>query len=61
LQPHRGVGRARGATAQRTQAHSATLHHIGIGRTHARTHILILVQDLDVRVINAAPANCCAS
>ncbi len=30
------------------------LHHIGIGRTHARTHVLILVQDLNVRVINAA-------
>jgi transposase InsO family protein len=30
------------------------LHHIGVGRTHARTHILMLVQDLEVRVINAA-------
>jgi Integrase core domain len=30
------------------------LHHIGIGRTHARTHVLILVQDLDIRVVNAA-------
>jgi transposase InsO family protein len=30
------------------------LHHIGIGRTHARTRVLMLVQDLDVRVINAA-------
>jgi transposase InsO family protein len=30
------------------------LHHIGIGRTHARTHVILLVQDLDVRVINAA-------
>ena len=30
------------------------LHHIGIGRTHARTPVLMLVQDLDVRVINAA-------
>jgi len=29
------------------------LHHIGIGRTHARTHVLMLIQDLDVRVINA--------
>ena len=29
------------------------LHHIGIGRTHARTHVLLLVQDLDIRVINA--------
>jgi Winged helix-turn helix len=30
------------------------LHHIGIGRTHAGTHIVMLVQDLHVRVINAA-------
>ena len=30
------------------------LHHIGIGRTHARTHVILLVQDLDVRVIDAA-------
>jgi transposase InsO family protein len=29
------------------------LHHIGIGRTHARTRVLMLVQDLHVRVINA--------
>ncbi len=30
------------------------LHHIGIGRTHARTHALLLVHDLKVTVINAA-------
>jgi hypothetical protein len=30
------------------------LHHIGIGRTHARTHVLLLVQDLEVRVVDAA-------
>jgi hypothetical protein len=30
------------------------LHHISIGRAHARTHILMLVQDLDIRIINAA-------
>jgi transposase InsO family protein len=30
------------------------LHHIGIGRTHARTPVLLLVQDLHVRVVNAA-------
>jgi transposase InsO family protein len=29
------------------------LHHIGIGRTHAATHVLLLVQDLHVRVIDA--------
>src|ERR1019366_3809882 len=30
------------------------LHSIGIGRHHARTHIILLVQDLDVRVVDAA-------
>jgi hypothetical protein len=30
------------------------LHHIGIGRAHARTRVLILVQDLNIRVIDAA-------
>jgi hypothetical protein len=30
------------------------LHHIGIGRAHARTRVLILAQDLHIRVINAA-------
>lgn len=29
------------------------LRHIGIGRTHARTHVILLVADLHVRVINA--------
>jgi len=30
------------------------LRHIGVGRTHARTHIIMLVHDLHVRIINAA-------
>ena len=30
------------------------LHHIGIGRTHARTHILMLIDDLHVIVIDAS-------
>ncbi len=29
------------------------LHHIGIGRTHARTHIIMLIDDLHVVIINA--------
>jgi len=29
------------------------LRHIGIGRTHTRTHVILLVQDLDVTVVNA--------
>jgi hypothetical protein len=30
------------------------LHHIGVGRTHTGTHVLLLVQDLDVRIVDAA-------
>jgi transposase InsO family protein len=30
------------------------LHHIGIGRTHARTHVILLIHDLHIRVV-AAP------
>ena len=30
------------------------LHHIGIGRTYAGTHILLLAQDLTIRILNAA-------
>jgi transposase InsO family protein len=29
------------------------LRHIGIGRTHKGTHVILLVQDLDVRIVNA--------
>ena len=29
------------------------MHHIGIGRTHARTHVILLIQDLNVRIVNA--------
>lgn len=29
------------------------LRHIGVGRTHARTHVKLLIHDLDVTVINA--------
>ena len=37
-----------------TLRHHGRLHHIGTGRTHARTHVLISCSDLHVRVINAA-------
>ncbi|WP_255032923.1 integrase core domain-containing protein [Mycobacterium marinum] len=30
------------------------LHHIGVGRTHHRTRVLILAHDLKIRIINAA-------
>ena len=30
------------------------LHHIGVGRTHAGTRIIMLIQDREIRIINAA-------
>jgi transposase InsO family protein len=30
------------------------LHHIGVGRIHYRTRVLLLVQDLNIKIINAA-------
>jgi transposase InsO family protein len=37
-----------------TLRHAGRLHHIGIGRTHARTHVIMLVHDLHIRVVAAA-------
>ena len=37
-----------------TLRHGGQLYSIGIGRTHARTRVTVLVQDLDIRVIDAA-------
>lgn len=37
-----------------TLRYGGTLHSIGVGRTHARTRVLILVEDLDIRIIDAA-------
>ena len=37
-----------------TLRHGGRLYSIGIGRTHARTRVVILVRDLDVRIIDAA-------
>ena len=34
-----------------TLRHNSRLHHIGIGRRHAGTDILILIHDLDIRVL----------
>jgi transposase InsO family protein len=30
------------------------LHHIGIGRTHTGTRVILLINDLDIRIIHAA-------
>jgi transposase InsO family protein len=35
-----------------TPRHNSRLHHIGIGRRHAGTDILVLVHDLHIRVLN---------
>jgi len=35
-----------------TIRYNSRLHHIGIGRAHARTRVLALIADLDIRVIN---------
>jgi transposase InsO family protein len=36
-----------------TLRYAGRLHHIGIGRTHARTHVILLIHDLDIRVVHA--------
>jgi hypothetical protein len=43
-----------GSTGTVSLRTSGRLHHIGIGRIYAGTHILLLVQDLHIRIINAA-------
>jgi transposase InsO family protein len=35
-----------------TIRYNSRLHHIGIGRAHAGTHVLALIADLDIRVIH---------
>ena len=35
-----------------TLRHGGTLYSIGIGRTHARTRVIVLVQDRDIRIID---------
>ena len=37
-----------------TLRYQGRLYSIGIGRTHARTHVIVLVQDLHIRIVNAA-------
>jgi transposase InsO family protein len=43
-----------GTTGKITLRYQGQLYSIGIGRTHARTNVLVLVQDLNIRIINAA-------
>jgi transposase InsO family protein len=37
-----------------TLRHNSRLHHIGLGRTYAGTCIILLVQNLQIRIVNAA-------
>jgi transposase InsO family protein len=41
-------------TGKITLRYQGQLYAIGVGRTHARTRVLILVQDLHIRIIHAA-------
>jgi hypothetical protein len=43
-----------GSTGTVTLRTGGRLYHIGAGRTYAGTHIIMLVQDLHIRVIDAA-------
>src|SRR5262252_9228807 len=43
-----------GAIGVVTLRHGGRLYHIGIGRAHTGTHILLLVQDTHIRIIDAA-------
>jgi hypothetical protein len=43
-----------GANGTVTLRHQGQPCHIGIGRTHARTHVLLLIQDPGIRVTSAA-------
>jgi transposase InsO family protein len=40
-------------TGRVTLRHNGRLHHIGLGYEHARTPILMLIADMDIRVIHA--------
>jgi hypothetical protein len=37
-----------------TLRHGGRLYHVGVGRPHARTRVLLLVRDLDIRIVDAA-------
>jgi len=41
-------------TGKITLRHGGRLHSIGVGRTHAGTRVIVLVQDLGIRIIDAA-------
>ncbi len=40
-------------TGSVTLRHGGRLHHIGVGRTHTATRVILLIQDLHIRIVNA--------
>jgi hypothetical protein len=36
---------------------AARLHHIGVGRTYTGTRVLIIIQDLNIKIIHATTAS----
>ena len=55
LDPHHRVRHDRVDKAGKvTLRHNGRLHHIGIGRPHTGTHIVMLIHDLEIRIINTA-------
>ncbi len=54
IEPHYRVRRDRvDTTGVITLRYNSRLRHIGLGREHARTRVLALIADLNIRVINA--------
>jgi hypothetical protein len=51
--PPRPGRRLRHELQRVTLRYHGRLHHIGIGRAHARTHVILLIVDRDIRIINA--------
>jgi hypothetical protein len=52
---HDRVRRDRVDTAGKiTLRYQGKLYSIGVGRTHARTRVIVLIQDRDIRIIDAA-------
>lgn len=54
IDPHSRVRRDRVNQGVITLRHNSRLHHIALGRRHDRTHVVVLVRDLDIRVLTEA-------
>jgi hypothetical protein len=61
-QPHNRVRQDKiDKTGKVTLRHAGTLHHIGVGRTHAQTHVTVLVQDLDITIVDTTTGEVCGN